>query len=289
MRSNQGILLAHIAVLLFGLSGVLAKLISQSAVVVTGGRSLIGAMILGIFLCFRSNFSFPNLLKSPALIVSGILLAVHWVAFYYSIKVSSVSIGVVAVSTFPVMTAIAEPIVMKEKWKWSVLFEPVLVLIGTIILLGNSPTESDVNGMLFGFLAAFIYVIIHLINKIYVVEMDGSQVSFIQLAIAGLVLLPFSIAGYDSATDLHGTDIPLLLVLALFCTAIAYSLFIQSLRSLPARIVAVLTGLEPVYAITIALLFLGEEFSWNLIIGAAIILFSVVRSSSRKSVETESN
>ncbi len=286
MNSRRGLLLAHFSILLFALSGVIAKVVDQSAVVLTCGRSLLGAITLGIVLLLSTGLPKVKGRNAWILFASGVLLALHWISFYQSIKVSSISIGVVTVTTFPVMTAILEPFVMREPWKWKLLLSPMLVLIGTVILLGFSPSHSDIQGMLFGFLAALLFVFIHFINKFQVSNLRGNALSFIQLGVAGLVLLPWGFSGYDYQTDSPLMDIGLVIFLAVFSTAMAYSLFIESMRNLSARTAAILTGLEPVYAITIAVVFLEDNFSWNMFIGACMVLVSVMWSSMQSLKET---
>jgi len=135
---------------------------------------------------------------------------------------------------------------MRQPWRWKLLIDPLLVIIGTIILLGNTPSESDSEGLIWGFASAAIYVIIHFVNKVHVRQMEGSMLSFIQLSIAGLVLLPFFFMGWDTTGPAHSQDIIWLIVLGIFSTAIAYSYFIESMRHIPASTAAVLCGLEPV-------------------------------------------
>lgn len=286
MSSKKGLLLAHFSILLFALSGVIAKVVDQSSVVLTCGRSLLGAVALGIVLLFTSGLPRISGRNARILFLSGVLLAFHWICFYQSIKVSSISIGVVTVTTFPVITAILEPFVMREPWRWKLLWSPFLVLIGTIILLGFSPSSSDVHGMVFGFLAALLFVFIHFINKFQVSNLRGNSLSFIQLGVAGLVLLPWAIPGYDTQSETPLFDIGMIIFLAVFSTAMAYSLFIESMRNLSARTAAILTGLEPVYAISIAVIFLDDDFTWNMFIGACIVLVSVMWSSMQSLKET---
>ena len=261
------------------MSGVLAKLIDQTAVVVTGARSLLGALFLLVFIWLGKRSAWPQKKARPVLFISGVLLALHWIAFYQSVKVASVSIAVITVSTFPVMTSIIEPLVLKTKWRWPLLISPVVVCIGTWMLLGDSASEADIEGMYWGFSAAFIYVIIHLINKVHIEDLDGVKLSFIQLAVAGIVLIPTTLMGYDMSLDADGMDIPYILILSLFCTSIAYSLFIGSMKKISASLAAILCGLEPVYGIFIDVIFLNEVFRLNMIFGAALILASVIWSS----------
>ncbi|NNC83434.1 MAG: EamA family transporter [Flavobacteriales bacterium] len=281
MNSGRGLLLAHFSVLLFALSGVIAKVVDQSATVLTCARSLLAAVVLGAVLYFSQGLPRVSGKNRWVLLLSGLLLALHWIAFYHSIKVSSVSIGVVAVSTFPVMTAVLEPLIMRRPWSYSLLIAPCFILIGTAILLGFSPEPDDVHGLLWGFTAALLFVFVHLINKLQVIDLDGKSLSFIQLSIAGLVLLPLGIIGYDAGTAHHTRDIFLIIFLAVFSTALAYALFIQSMKTLSASTAAILTGLEPVYAMIIAILFLDEDFELRIVLGALIILITVVWSSFR--------
>lgn len=283
MSTRHGLLLAHISVLLFGMSGVIAKLVPQSATVLTGGRSILGAMALGLYLTYRKQIRWPDTRTLGILVLSGILLALHWISFYHSIKISSVSIGVIAVTTFPVMAAVLEPFVMREPWRWSILWSPILVILGTAIMLGFAPTESDIMGFFWGFLAAALYVCIHFMNKLRVRNMSGLMMSFVQLSVAGIILLPFAIVGYNPIIDDGGRDIILILILAVFCTAIAYSLFIESMRSIPARTTAVIIGLEPVYAISVMVMFFNDSITWRTVVGGLIIAGSVIWSSMRVS------
>jgi drug/metabolite transporter (DMT)-like permease len=192
---------------------------------------------------------------------------------------------VVSVSTFPIMTALVEPLIGRTAFKLKNVLYALLVLVGTVILLGFSPSETDLSGLLWGFTAAALFVIVHLINKYQIAQMDGRQLSLIQLATAGLALLPWAIPGVNYMSPSFSTDLYLVLFLGVVSTAGAYALYISSMKSLSASTAAILTGLEPIYAISIAAVFLNERLDWSMLVGGAIIIFAVV-SSSRGVVET---
>src|SRR3989344_4468916 len=117
-KESKSLIEIHIAVLLFGLAGIFGKLLSLPPIIITLGRVLFASIVLLIIILYKKQKIQLNTKKDYIIfIVLGIILAIHWTTFFQSIKLSTVAIGLLTFSTFPVFTTFIEPIVFNEKIK----------------------------------------------------------------------------------------------------------------------------------------------------------------------------
>ncbi|MDD3961669.1 MAG: DMT family transporter [Bacteroidales bacterium] len=262
---------AHIAVFFFGLAGVVARKIPQQAVIIVAGRVLFASLSLLIILLLRKQslrilsrkHIFPFLL-------TGVLLAAHWGLFFWSVKISSIAIGLLTVSTFPVFAAVLEPLFFREPFTWRQLGASFVALVGVVLIIPDfTPGNAALTGALAGTAAGFLFALLSLLNRKYVVLYPGTVLAFYQDTIAFIVLLPFVLV---VAPTFSGFDIAALAFLGIFCTGIAHTLFITSLKSLKTATAGILTLLEPVYGVLIAIPLYGEIPGVRTLSGGAVIL-----------------
>jgi drug/metabolite transporter (DMT)-like permease len=265
----------HIAVLLFGVSGLFGKLISASPTTIVLGRTAFAAIaiFIGLKLCsIKLNLVSKKSLFTMSL--SGLVLALHWVTFFHAIQISTVAIGLVGFATFPVFVTFLEPLLTDQKIRSIDIVSALLVTAGLILVAPEFDfTNSGTIGLLWAVLSGALFAVLTLINRHLVEANSFIIVAFFQHSVAALVLMPFVIYIGDLP---NSNTIWLLLVLGVICTALPQTLFIKSLTALKAQLASVVTGLEPVYGIILAALLLDEVPNLSTILGAAIVFGAVI-------------
>lgn len=271
MTKKQSLLEIHAAVVLFGLAGLFGKWLTFSPFFIVLGRVFFASLALFLFFLFsRQSMRISPTKNYAVFILLGLILAVHWVAFFHSIQISTVAIGLLSYSSFPVFTAFLEPLLCKEKIKISTLLYALLCVLGIFLIIPRFDlTDSDYQGVLWGLFAGFTFSILTILNRKLSQIYSSLLITFYQDLWATLFLLPFF---FIMKPQLDGRDILLLLILGIFCTALAHSLFIKGMRLIKAQTAAIISSLEPVYGIIMALFILNEVPSLRTILGGIVIL-----------------
>lgn len=272
----------HLAVFLFGLAGLFGKLLNIPATAIVLGRTSVAALVLAAVLLLRRGRSPVRFRPGVTLIPSGALLALHWFTFFHSIKISSVSTGLLSFATFPVFVTFLDPLFSKHRIRPLDLGFALMVFIGLFLVI---PTFDFSNrffvGALWGLASAVTFALLTLFNRRFVAEIDPAIVGFFQNFWAAVCLSAY----WPQLIRIQASDVGLILVLGVFCTALAHTLFIASLKTVRPQLASVTAGLEPVYGILTALLFLGEHPRMRELIGGALIIAVVAASSWRDSSE----
>ena len=273
---RRAVLSVNFAVLLFGLAGLFAKWIQLPAIGITFGRVLFSSITLGIYTLVRKqSFRIADRKDFCFLLCAGVVLALHWWSFLESIQLSTVAIGTITFSSFPLFVTFLEPLLFHQTLKKRKVLTAVIILIGVLITIPEFSLENHMFlGILAGMISALSYAVLTIMNKSAARKYSSTITAFYEQATAAVVLLPF-VAGAKLQPSL--SDLALLLVLGVITTALAHTLFISSLRALPAQLAGVCSSLETVYGILFALLLLGELPSVREIIGAVVIVGAVVR------------
>lgn len=270
-----GLVQIHIAVLLAGGAGLFAKLLPVSATELTAGRTVFGSVALLVFTLATKQRLLLNSLKDfGALAASGCILALHWYSFFHSIQVSTVAIGLLAFSIFPLFTTFLEPLVFGEKLRGPDVVTALIVTAGLILVTPSFDVSNHLTqGLLWGILSAFAYAVLSLISRSYANRYPSAAVSFYQQAFAALSTLPFALQAEGS---ISGSDWIFLIVLGVVFTALGQGLVVASLRHLRAQTTSIVFGLEPVYGIALAWLLIGEIPAMNTVIGGSLICGAVL-------------
>jgi drug/metabolite transporter (DMT)-like permease len=262
----------HLAVVLFGFPGLFGKWLLHAPELIVFGRVAFAALALAaVMAAGRRPFRLAARRDLVWLVVCGLVLAFHWTAFFRSVQVSSVAVALLAYSSFPVFTAFLEPLLARERWDPASLGFAVLCVAGiALIVPGFDLSNAVVRGVLWGLAAGLTFSGLSVVNRLLAQRNSSLAVAFYQdlfaaLALAAVVLrrggLPFSLR-----------DWALVAVLGIVCTAAAHTLFIHGMRGTGARTASVLSSLEPVYGILLALIFLKEVPSLRTVSGGVIVL-----------------
>jgi drug/metabolite transporter (DMT)-like permease len=282
MSRPAALLTLHAAVLLFGFAGLFGKWVALAPVAIVLGRTVVAATVLGAVAIARSETPRPTV----TLAANGAILALHWVAFFAAIQISSVAIGLLGYASFPLFVLALERWLLGRRWSGREAATAALVTLGLVLLVPEfSLANSTVRGLAWGVLSGFTFALLAVLNRRWSAHCDAIDLARRQNAWAAVALLPVVAwsAGWPAVT---AYDVGSLLVLGIVCTAAAHTLFIASLRTLSAHTASVVAALEPVYGIALALLLLGEVPSGRTVAGAALLIAAAIVAS-RTDVVTE--
>jgi drug/metabolite transporter (DMT)-like permease len=272
----------HFSVLLAGGAGLFAKFVEASPAVITCGRTLFGSSALALVALLNQSDLRVRCRKDLLMLAgSGAILALHWFSFFVAIRVSTVAIGLLAFSSFPLFVTFLEPVIFREKLRGHDVITAVLVVLGLILVTPNWDLSNHLTqGVLWGVFSAFTYALLSLMSRWYVRVYPTVTVAFYQQAFAALCALPFALSWQGSFS---GRDLGLLVLLGVVFTGLAQGLAVASLRHLRAQTVGVAYGMEPVYGVVFAWLMLHELPSARTLCGGALICGSVLWTSFRGS------
>ncbi|WP_235016233.1 DMT family transporter [Aquimarina sp. AU474] len=281
-KNNQhlrNILELNLAMLLISTSGALGRYIDMPVPVIIGFRAILAGILLFMY-CKWRGMSFKVSNKDRLVIIlSGVLMGLHWVTYFYALKLSNVAIGMLSIFTYPVITALLEPIILKTKFQKIHILLTLLVLVGIYFLVPDLDfSNSYTKAVVLGVISALCYSLRNLIMKTKVRNYNGSILMWYQLVVVSVILLPFMLVMDSSGIEQQWLPT---LTLALLTTAIGHTLFLQSFKRFSITTASIISSVQPVYGIIIGILFLHEIPVLSTVIGGALILTSVVVESIR--------
>ena len=273
----------HICVVLWGITAILGKLITLPALQLVWWRMLLVVTALACLPRFwRSLRTIPPRLMAVYAGI-GCLVALHWLAFYGSVKLANASVAATTMALAPVVTALIEPSLTGSRFERHNLLLGILVIPGVALVVGGIPQDMH-WGFWLGVVSAALASLFNALNKRYLGQHDALAVTGFEIG-AGFLLVACIAPLVAKWATPDGTavvlpdvrDGALLLVLAIFCTLIPYAVALAALRHVSAFTAQLAINLEPVYAICIAVAFLGEarELDTAFFVGVAIVLAAV--------------
>ena len=281
-ETARTLLLLHTAVFLAGWTGVFGRLIALSGLPLVWYRIWVSVATMALVLALAGRLHKVG--RSALLQIGGcgILLALHWVAFYASIQASNVSIGVACIATTCFFTAVFNPLIGGKRFSWPEVLISFISIAGVLLIF-----SLDVRyriGILLGLLSAAIYSVFAIcnINVARRTGEDSATLLFYEL-IGGALFLTLCMPAYarifpDEAITPGGIDILWLLLLGSLFTIVPFLFQLQALRKLNAFTVNLTYNLEPVYSMIIAAVLFDElhEVGWSFWLGLALIILSVL-------------
>ena len=270
-HSREGLLAVHAAVLIFGFTALFSKLLSLPALDITFYRSIFAFIAIAIYMAYRQQ---SYLLKKTQdyfmAALLGVLLAVHWVSYFYAMQVSSIAAGVIALYTFPVITVFLEPFFHGEKPHIIDIIVSFVVLFGIYLIVPDfSLDNSTTIGVLAGVFSALMMALRNIMQRRYFSDYKASQALFYQVIVVIVVLFAFT----DTALiDIEEKQWWLLILLGIVFTALPHTLFSHGLIHLKAKTASLIACVQVVYAAVFAAVLLGEWLSWNVVAGGLIVI-----------------
>lgn len=277
-RQKNSVALLHISVMLFGFSAVLGQFVEVPAVLVAGGRVLCSSITLLLFLLVTRADLKLNCKKDYGIaVIAGAVLAVHWTTFFQSIQSSSVAIGTVTFSVFPLFLTFLEPLVFHEKLYFRCVISALVLLFGIGITVPAFSLENETTiGIVWGMISALAYAVMTLFNRYLSGFYEAKLICLYEQGTAAIVLTPalFLIQAEWNVRNITG-----IALIGLVCTAFAHSLYVAAQRNVKAQTAGVISGMETVYGILFAFVFLKEVPGVRELAGGIIIIGTAVFSS----------
>lgn len=286
---KQALVKLHISVFLAGFTGILGVLIHLNEMTLVWYRIMITVVSLSVLFALTKKSTRIPQKQAIHFFLIGTLIALHWVAFYGSIKLSNVSIGLVCFSSTGLFTALLEPILVTRKLQWVELGLGLLSLLGIYLIFHFD--ERYQTGIIVGIVSAFLAALFSVLNKKQVADAEPAVMMLYELT-GGLVILTLLMPAYAyffPETSIIPTlsDLGWLLVLSWLCTIVAMQLMLDSLKKVSAFTQNLSLNLEPVYAIIMAFILFDENkyLSSSFYYGVGLIILSVVLQMARMLVK----
>ena len=261
----------------FGTLGLFVRNISVSSGELALYRAILAALLIAGFLLFtKQRIPFRDIQKElPLLLLSGVAMGFNWILLFEAYKYTTVSVATLSYYFAPVIVTVACPILFKEKMtakQWICFFMSTL---GIVLITGLGDLSAGKNhliGILFGLGAACLYAAVVLLNK-FIRNVEGIHRTFLQFLAAIVVLIPY--VGFTSGVTLSGLNRigwACLLIVGIVHTGVTYCLYFSSLKELPGQQAAILSYIDPLVAVIVSVLILGEKMTAMQAIGGILIL-----------------
>jgi drug/metabolite transporter (DMT)-like permease len=279
MRMKKALIQLHIAIFLAGFTGVLGRLITLNEGLLVWYRLLITALTMWIIFSLRRKIrkiSFKDILKISGV---GFIAAMHWVTFYGSVKYANVSVALVCFSSVGFFTALLEPLFSRKRIVGIEVLLGLFVMSGIYIIFHFDPKYK--TGIIVGIISALLIAIVMILVRQFVQRINSETFLVWQMT-GGVVslslLMPFYLNRFPTEHVLpSASDWMWLLILAWFCSVLAFQFSVNALKHLSAFTVNISYNFEPLYGILMAFALYGEnkELDWSFYLGLAMIVIAV--------------
>jgi len=265
----------HLAVALLGVTALFSKLIPLSATDITFGRSVIACVTLGVLVKLSGASLKLNSTRDYLMgCLLGIIMAAHWVTYFASMQYASVSVGMIALFTFPVITVLLEPFFEGIKLVWQDLVSAIVVVIGIFLIVPETSVHNETTlGIGVGVFSAILYSFRNLLHRKYFSHYSGAHAMAFQTLIICICLMFFaSEALYTAEVSTYIW----LAVLGTVCTALPHAMVAYTLTHLRAKTFSLIACMQPFYGVVLAMLVLGEDPGWKTLLGGVLVISAAV-------------
>ncbi len=280
-QRKKAFLYLHLSVFLFGFTAILGDIIDLNYPSVVWWRSLMTTGLLLFIIRAGSLMKKLGIKIIAKHILIGFILAVHWLFFYGAIKISNPTMALIALSGSSLITSLLEPLLIRNaKWNPIDIILGILIIPGFVLIFYNS-SQLQQNGLWIGIGAAFLGALFSILNKKWLMTGQELEMTFIQITTVmftiSLFFIMFSGIFNLHFQFLHGIDWIYMLFFALFCTVIAYYLYLKAFNQISAFDVSIAFNMEQIYGIIMAALLLKDykEISMLVYLGMLIITLLV--------------
>ena len=265
----------NLAVLCISSSGVLVRSIDLPVETIIAIRSIIGGVFLWIILRTKSGKPKNKMKFSKGVTATGFFLCLHWLFYFLSLKASNVATAMISLYTFPIMTVFLEPFFKSSKINTRHVLLGLLVLVGVLFLVPDRESlQTSMWGVIFGLLSALFYALRNLLLSNEVKHQDSLSLMVQQLLITALIMSP-TLFYLENPARIQDFILELLII-SVVTTALGHTLFVQTLEKLRVSTASIISSIQPIYGILLAVLILNENPPLQTLIGGVLILATVV-------------
>lgn len=275
--NNKDKALMAFAMLAFGTLGPFVNNISFPSSFISFARALIGSLFIGIFMAISGHgFDGKSIIKNIKLLIpSGIAMAFNWICLFEAYRFTGVAVATLCYYMAPVIVVLVSPIILKERLTLAKAISVLVAVIGAVLISGvvTGATKS-VKGIMLGLAAAALYSTVIVINK-FVKNLSPVETTFVQLSVAAVIMIPYILLTENVSDFVFDTkSIIFTIIVGVFHTGIVYMIYFSSVQKIPAQTTAVFSYIDPVTAILLSTVVLGERMDSVQLIGTVLILFA---------------
>lgn len=267
---KKSLISLHFTVVLLGGTALFSRLIPLGASDITLIRSVFACIALFAFLTLtKDKLSLRS--RRDYLIATGlgVLMALHWISYFAAMQYAGVSVGMIALFTFPVITVLIEPFFEKTGLVWQDIVSALTVIVGVYLIVPESSLENEVTlGVLIGIGSAILYAFRNIIHRKHFKQYSGAKAMAWQTLVIIAVLLPTISSSISEATT---RDWLMLLLLGTVFTALPHALIAATLRHLRAKTFSLIACMQPLYGVALAIIVLDESPTFRTLIGGILI------------------
>ena len=265
---------------IFGTLGIFVRNIPVSSGELALYRAVLAALLIAVFLLLtKQRIPFAEIKKEvPLLLVSGAAIGMNWILLFEAYKYTTVSVATLSYYFAPVIVIAACPVLFKEKLTGKQVVCFIMSALGLVLItgVGSVGGGKDLTGIVFGLGAAAFYAAVILLNK-FIKNVDGIHRTFLQFLSAIVVLIPYvMMTSGVTLGGLGGTGWVNLLIVGFVHTGVTYCMYFSSLKELPGQQAAILSYIDPLVAVVISVVILGESLTvWQVAGGILILGFTL--------------
>ena len=263
------------AMLVFGTIGLFVKNIGFPSSFISFARALTGSIFIALFMLFSGHgLDKKSVLKNLKLLIpSGIAMAFNWICLFEAYRFTGVAVGTLCYYMAPVIVVILSPVFLKEKLTAINVTSVLAAVVGAVLISGVvSGSAKSAKGILLGLAAAALYSTVVMINK-FVKNLSPIETTFVQLLTAAVTMIPYILMTEDITTFVFDRrSVIFTLIVGVFHTGIVYMIYFSSVQKIPAQTTAVFSYIDPVTAIILSAVVLGERLDAVQLIGTFLIL-----------------
>ena len=263
------------AMLVFGTIGLFVKNIGFPSSFISFARALTGSIFIALFMLFSGHgLDTKSVLKNLKLLIpSGIAMAFNWICLFEAYRFTGVAVGTLCYYMAPVIVVVLSPVFLKEKLTTINITSVLAAVVGAVLISGVvSGSAKSAKGILLGLAAAALYSTVVMINK-FVKNLSPIETTFVQLSTAAVTMIPYILLTEDITTFVFDRrSVIFTLIVGVFHTGIVYMIYFSSVQKIPAQTTAVFSYIDPVTAIILSAVVLGERLDAVQLIGTFLIL-----------------
>lgn len=276
-----------LAIVVMSSSGVIGRYVDLPPPVTIWIRCMLGTLALYLVLKFgRISFKLGWGRHFQILFFSSVLMGLHWITYFYSLQLSNVAIGMLSLFTYPVMTALLEPLILQTRFRYSHLGLAIIAFAGVALLIPELTLKNDYTlGIVVGVFSALFYSIRNILLKKNISEHSGITLMFYQLLTLTILLVPvLFLFDFDMKQGIIA-NWHVLLLLGLFTTALGHTLFVLSFKHFSISTVSIISSLTPLLGAFLGYIFLDEVPAGRTLIGGLLIFLTVIAESLKSARE----
>jgi drug/metabolite transporter (DMT)-like permease len=268
---KKSLISLHFTVVLLGATALFSKIIPLSSIDITLGRAIVACVLLLLIVkCTGGKLALNNKKDYLVALTLGLLMTAHWVTYFAAMQYSSVSVGMIALFTFPVITVLLEPFFEKIRLVWQDLLSAIVVLLGICLVVPEISLTNDVTlGIMVGIVSAFLYALRNLIHRKHFSHYSGAHSMAFQTLI---IVLCLSFFASDKLFMADQQTYLWLLVLGSVLTALPHTLIASSLKHLRAKTFSLVACMQPFYGTVLAIVVLHEQPDWQTLLGGMLVI-----------------